>query len=781
MATDISTQFVREAPEIEAQKLGLLQSSKALVDAANQAALQGRYLAPSYQIAGFSPDQVRAMEAARMGIGAYQPYMSAATQQMTGARGTLEDAINTMYGADTRNQFAAAQGAMNQAAIPMQRMGAAAQMVGQGSPFIAEGAGGLRQAQAAAQRYGSVDFAPSQRGMMNAAEQMLMTRPEFGAAEGMTQFGVGQGMQAAQMAQQAAQQPGFQQGIGALFRGAEMGQGAVGQAGAGMQRGVDTLYQAAQQAQDASRLGAAPMAQAAQAGAVPGVTSQNIQAAQTGYRPDLQAFQMGPAERVTTDTFAQPDVSGRFMSPYMQQVVDIEKREAQRQADIAGTRRGQAFARSGAFGGARQAIENAEAQRNLATQMGDIQSRGMQSAYQQAQQQFNVEQQARLAAQQANQQAGLTVGQQNLASQLGVQQLGTQTGLQTALANQQAQQQTAVQNEANRLQAQGMNAQQAMQVALANQQAQQQANLANQQMMGQYGIQGAQLGLQGAEMLRQAGIGSLGAAQNLGQLGLQGAGLMQAAGQGQMAGAGQMGQLGLSAAQQQAQAGQMGMQGAQQLASMEAQRLAARQAALQYYGGAARDVGQQALQAAQLGQAGAGLQGQLAGQMAGLSGMYGQLGAQQAGIYGQQAQLGQQLAQGIGSLAGQQFNIGAQLAQGMGALGGQQAGLAGQFANLGAQQQAMGQQDINFLYNLGAQQQRQQQAILDAQRQTQIQQATQPYQQLGFLSDIYKGAPSSQMGMVQQTQAAPSPFQQIAGLGIGGVSAAAAANRAGLF
>lgn len=557
MATDISTQFVREAPEIEAQKLGLLQSSKALVDAANKAAMEGRYLTPSYQIAGFSPDQVQAMEAARTGIGAYQPYMAQATQQSMDAARRFNQSMQTLMGADTRGQFENARNLMS-----------------------------------------------SSVGAMNAAG------PQFGEAAGLVGAGTGAGQYAAQMAAQAAnQQPAFQQGIGAL-------------------------YSAAGQAQQAAQLGAAPMA---------------------NYNANLGMFQMGPAERVRTQSFAQPGSAEAFMSPYMQNVVDIQQREAQRQADIAGAARGQKYARAGAFGGARQAIENAEAARNLAMQKGDIQATGLQSAFQQAQQQFNQEQQARLAAQQANQQAGLQVGGQNLQAALNVQQLGAQQGLQQALAN--------------------------------------------QAMQGQYGLAGAQYGLQAADALRQAGLG-------------------------QMSGAGQMGQLGLAAAQQQAQAGQMNLQGAQQLASQEAQRSQAAQEAARYMGN---------------------------------------------------------VGQGIGALAGQQFGIGAQLAQGIGAIGGQQAGLAAQMANMGAQQQALGQQDVNFLYNIGAQQQRQQQAILDAQRQNQLQQNMQPFQQMGFLSDIYKNAPSSQMAMSQQTQAAPSPFQQIAGLGVAGVSAAAAGAKAGLF
>jgi hypothetical protein len=136
------------------------------------------------------------------------------------------------------------------------------------------------------------------------------------------------------------------------------------------------------------------------------------------------------APGVGTQTFAAPGAAQGFMSPYMQGVVDVQQREAQRQADIAATARGQKYARAGAFGGARQAIENAEAQRNLATQMGGIQAQGLQNAYQQAQQQFNAEQAARLQAQLANQQAGMQAQQLGEQSrQFGYGNLMQQAGL----------------------------------------------------------------------------------------------------------------------------------------------------------------------------------------------------------------------------------------------------------------------------------------------------------------------------------------------------------------
>jgi hypothetical protein len=86
---------------------------------------------------------------------------------------------------------------------------------------------------------------------------------------------------------------------------------------------------------------------------------------------------------------------------------------------------------------------------------------------------------------------------------------------------------------------------------------------------------------------------------------------------------------------------------------------------------------------------------------------------------------------------------------------------------LGQAQQQLGQQDTSFLFGLGQQQQRQQQAVLDAQRATAMQSAMQPMQNIAFLSDIYRGAPSTQMSMTQQASPTPSPFQQLAGTAVG--------------
>jgi len=119
--------------------------------------------------------------------------------------------------------------------------------------------------------------------------------------------------------------------------------------------------------------------QIGQATGIAGAAAQNALGAGAGFKP----YQTG--------TFGEQ--AGAYMSPYLQNVVDVQQREASRQAGIASTQRAGDAVKAGAFGGGRQAVVDAEAQRNLATQQGDIQARGLQSAYEQAQQMFNQEQQ----------------------------------------------------------------------------------------------------------------------------------------------------------------------------------------------------------------------------------------------------------------------------------------------------------------------------------------------------------------------------------------------------
>jgi hypothetical protein len=117
-----------------------------------------------------------------------------------------------------------------------------------------------------------------------------------------------------------------------------------------------------------------------------------------------QAYQGAAAMQAGPQAF-QSQV-GQYMSPYMQNVVDIQQREAQRQADIAGTQQQAQATKSGAFGGGRDAIMRAEAARNLALQKGDIQARGLQSAYENATNQYNTGQSQGMAINQLQNQYG---------------------------------------------------------------------------------------------------------------------------------------------------------------------------------------------------------------------------------------------------------------------------------------------------------------------------------------------------------------------------------------
>jgi hypothetical protein len=56
-----------------------------------------------------------------------------------------------------------------------------------------------------------------------------------------------------------------------------------------------------------------------------------------------------------------------------------------------------------------------------------------------------------------------------------------------------------------------------------------------------------------------------------------------------------------------------------------------------------------------------------------------------------------------------------------------------------------------------------------------------PYQELGFLSDVYAGVPTSASTVSSNVGSSASPFMQAATLGIGGLSAYAGAQRAGIF
>jgi hypothetical protein len=131
---------------------------------------------------------------------------------------------------------------------------------------------------------------------------------------------------------------------------------------------------------------------------------------------------------------------------------------------------------------------------------------------------------------------------------------------------------------------------------------------------------------------------------------------------------------------------------------------------------------------------------------------------QQAG----QTALGAATALGQANISGGQLQQGS--AQGI-------ANIGQQTAALGQMVSGLGQGDASFLYNMGEKVRGVDQSVLDAARQSAIQQQYEPFQRISFLSDIYKGAPSSQQTISQTAAPSASLASQAGGLGIAALSA----------
>ena len=114
-----------------------------------------------------------------------------------------------------------------------------------------------------------------------------------------------------------------------------------------------------------------------------------------------------------------------------------------------------------------------------------------------------------------------------------------------------------------------------------------------------------------------------------------------------------------------------------------------------------------------------------------------------------------------------------------------QAQLAGQLgvsqAGLGQLGQQMNVQDINTLLGIGGLQQQQGQRELDVARANILAEQALPFQQVGFMSDIFRGVPALQQTFSTQTTPGPSRGSQLLGLGIAGLGAVGSAGGFGNF
>ena len=190
----------------------------------------------------------------------------------------------------------------------------------------------------------------------------------------------------------------------------------------------------------------------------------------TQFTNQFQMPQAYNAAEFTTGKFGNQEAQ-QYMNPYLQQALDPQIAEARRQYGI--TQAGEAgkMTKSGAFGGSRQAILEAEGQRNLGTNLADITGKGYNTAYQQGMAQFSADQARQLQAQQGTEQS---------------RQFGAGQGLAAAQASAQY----------------GQSAQAAQEQA-------RQYNLSQEAQQAQYGAQYGQAAQAAQEQARQFGIGQL--------------------------------------------------------------------------------------------------------------------------------------------------------------------------------------------------------------------------------------------------------------------------------
>ncbi len=164
--------------------------------------------------------------------------------------------------------------------------------------------------------------------------------------------------------------------------------------------------------------------------------------------------------------------------------------------------------------------------------------------------------------------------------------------------------------------------------------------------------------------------------------------------------------------------------------------------------------------------------------------MQNQLGSQAvtAGAFGggregvQQAELQGRILSNMGQAQAQGFNTALSAAQNQ-----QRVGLAAgqQLGQMGALQQQMAQGDIQQLMAAGGVQRQLAQQVLDAQRQSTLQQQYEPYQRAEFLSNLYAAGPKSSSQLTMGSAPTQSPLAQAVGTGIGAFTAFQGMKQAG--
>jgi bisphosphoglycerate-dependent phosphoglycerate mutase len=199
-----------------------------------------------------------------------------------------------------------------------------------------------------------------------------------------------------------------------------------------------------------------------------------------------------------------------YMNPYLQNVVDVQAREARRQADIQRAADARKF--QGAFGGGRQALYQAEGVRNLNQQIGDIQSKGLQSAYDAAIKQRLAEAEQYRLGQEATARLGMEAQKETEASrQFGAKQglasaeLAAKLGLDAQRLSEESRQFGAKQG-LTAADLQAKYGQAAFDTAEASRQFGAKQGIADAELRAKYGLEGARLGEESRQFGAKQGL-----------------------------------------------------------------------------------------------------------------------------------------------------------------------------------------------------------------------------------------------------------------------------------
>jgi hypothetical protein len=174
--------------------------------------------------------------------------------------------------------------------------------------------------------------------------------------------------------------------------------------------------------QNQAMTGAQNLGPAGQLGTATGMaTAAGIGALNTNYGPQQFGQQIGG-----------------YMNPYMQQILAPQLAEANRNYDISGMNAQANATQKGAFGGSRQALMQSENERNRNMGLQNILGQGYNTAFTNAQNQYNASNALNMQGLQTGLQASNALG--NLGSTQFSQELGT-LGLQNQFGTQEQQQQ----------------------------------------------------------------------------------------------------------------------------------------------------------------------------------------------------------------------------------------------------------------------------------------------------------------------------------------------------